>query len=198
MLEWFGSLAQTVIAIGYIGTFFALFVEGLGLPFPGDAVMAFYGFAVAEGRFNLWGVIAISVLGYVCGTSICYVISRKYGPKLLNRFQFLSHGNMMRTTSMIDRFGPLLLIPGRFLPGVRTFSSYAAGMYRMEIRAFLTYTVIGVALWCSAWVMLGFWFGENMKVIMQSVQSWLGYFTLGTITLATIYWLIRKRRRVLR
>ncbi|MCL6548794.1 MAG: DedA family protein [Alicyclobacillus sp.] len=198
MLEWFAGLARALFDLGYPGVFAALVVEVLGLPFPGDAVMALYGFAAAEGRLQLVPVIACSVAGYLCGSLLSYSLSRRWGPwveRRLARAVLLSPRSMTRTTLLIDRYGAVLLIPGRFLPGVRSVSSYVAGLMQMEARPFVAYTVIGASLWCSAWVCLGFWLGENVHLVMVHIRSGLAYLTAAAALAAAGVWLYLRKAR---
>ncbi|MBX5436493.1 MAG: DedA family protein [Alicyclobacillaceae bacterium] len=197
MLEWFGALARALFDLGYPGVFAALVIEGLGLPFPGDAVMALYGFAAAEGRLHLLPVVLCSIAGYVCGALISYAVSRTYGPWVQERlftFAMLNRRSMMRTTRLIDRYGAVLLIPGRFLPGVRSVSSYVAGLSQMDLRPFVLYTVIGASLWCSAWVGLGYWLGENAQWVMIHIRSALTWLTGAAALAAAVIWWFRRRQ----
>ena len=196
MLEWFGSLAETVFALGYPGIVLALIIEGLGLPFPGDAVMAFYGFAAAQGRFNLPGVIVFSLTGYLIGAVVSYAVSHKLGSRWMTgarRPSVLKPDTMDRTIHFLDKYGPWFLITGRFLPGVRTVSSYVAGLIRMDFGVFLLYTGIGSVFWCAFWVLIGYWFGENVKFVITHVQSSITYFTAAAFLAGGLWWLIRRR-----
>lgn len=197
MLHSFGQWADVVYTWGYIGIFVALIIEGLGLPFPGDAVMAFYGVAAAKEKFHVFPLITSSIIGYLIGALICYFLSYRFGSTLLERASFTSWFNqrsMTRTSTMLSRYGPVLLIPGRFLPGVRSVSSYVAGAVKMEFAPFLLYTLIGVIGWCSMWVLIGYWFGENLHAILQVAQSSLAYITGGCVSVIAVVWVYRRRR----
>ncbi|MCL6454100.1 MAG: DedA family protein [Alicyclobacillus sp.] len=197
MLDWFGHLAEAVYAWGYTGIFAALIIEGLGLPFPGDAVMAFYGVAAASGQFHPIPLIAASVFGYMTAAVAAYVVSRRYGANWLDRLanaRWFSARSMSRTSGLLSRYGPLLLIPGRFLPGVRSASSYVAGALRMEFGRFLVYTTVGVVAWCSLWVMVGYWCGEYLDGIFHTLQSSLTYVTGAALVVAVVVWAVRRTR----
>lgn len=196
-LTTFHSISSSIVALGYVGIWIALLIEGLGLPFPGDAFLAFYGFSAAKGKMNLTGVIFISVLGYLFGTSLAYIASHNWGMNLtrkLNQWGILQNEHMERTVEFIEKYGAILLVPGRFLPGIRSLSSYAAGLCRMDFRWFLLYTGIGACLWCSLWILCGYWLGENLKYIMQSVQSTILYISGGIALLLIAYWSFRRLR----
>ncbi|WP_081411909.1 DedA family protein [Alicyclobacillus herbarius] len=196
LLASLSQLVEGIFRIGYPGIVIALIIEGLGLPFPGDAVMAFYGFAAAKGNFRLDGVIVCSLIGYLFGCTIAYLVSRRIGRDAIDRLanlRWFNSRSLLRTSRLIDRYGPLLLIPGRFLPGVRSVSPYVAGIAGMELEPFLIYTGIGAALWCSAWVCVGFWFGEHLDWILHVAQSSLAYLTGAVLVIGIAYWLWRRR-----
>ncbi|MDQ0190065.1 DedA family protein [Alicyclobacillus cycloheptanicus] len=195
MWNLFGALARDIFALGYPGIALALIIEGLGLPFPGDAVMVLYGYAAAEGHFALPGVILCSIAGYLMGTSVAYWTSYYYGPelgRLVDRLPVFNKRSMMRTTRLIDKYGAFLLIPGRFVPGIRSVTSYVAGFSRMDLRLFLLYTGISACLWCSTWVAAGYWFGENATLMMHTLQSYFAYIVGIGALVGLIWWLARR------
>ena len=100
---------------------------------------------------------------------------------------------MNRTTALMERFGPWLLIPGRFLPGVRSVSSYVAGLGEMEFRSFLVYTMVGAILWCGTWVSVGYWFGEHLDTILHMAQSTLTWVTGAGIACLLLIWIWRRQ-----
>ncbi|WP_054967944.1 DedA family protein [Alicyclobacillus ferrooxydans] len=198
MLDWFGHGAEAVLSLGYLGTYLALVVEGLGLPFPGDAVMVLYGLAAANGKFQPGALILISVAGYLTGAVISYALSRYFGSVWLDRWRpsrMMNLRSFERTTSLLNKYGPMLLVPGRFLPGVRSVSSYVAGAVRMEFSPFFLYTGIGVIAWCAIWVLLGFWFGEHITAVMHTIQSYLLYITGGLFAIGGTVWVVRRKLR---
>ena len=196
VLSWFNSLGHIIVSLGYPGILIALIIEGLGLPFPGDAFLVFYGFYASQGKLNLIGVLVIGISGYLVGSTIAFILSQSWGHTLVTRlegFGIINRASMTRTTNLIDKYGAILLIPGRFLPGIRSISSYAAGICRMDFYPFLIYTTISACMWCSLWVFLGYWFGENVKLVLHTVQSSLLYITLGVVIVGASVWFIRRK-----
>jgi membrane protein DedA with SNARE-associated domain len=198
---WFGGAAQSLLYFGYLGVLVALFIEGLGLPFPGDAFLVFYGFgctiyASHQGNLHFLPMLCFSILGYTLGTTVAYLVARCYGTRLfatLSQKAWFPWSRMEKTLALMNKYGSWLLIPGRFLPGIRTFSSYAAGLSRMPFRNFLLYTLVSAVLWCSFWAGLGYWFGENIREVFQTLQTYLFYVSLGVAVCGLIVLLIRKR-----
>lgn len=196
MLKWFAELTEFVFSLGYPGVLIALIIEGLGLPFPGDIVMAFYGFAAANGQFHVLGILVVSVIGYTIGALMGYLVSKRFGATwFLQRssLPFFSNVQVERTLQRIERHGPWMLVVGRFLPGFRAVSSYVAGFSKMDFQPFVIYTGIGAAIWCALWVFVGFWFGEDLMSIAGHVQRSAMFAAAGVILIAAIIWFARRK-----
>ncbi len=196
ILDLLGAIAQALLSLGYPGILIATIIEGIGIPFPGDAFLVFYGFAAAEEKMSFGAVWIISIAGYLIGTTIVYLLSRHLGDKLLlylGKFSMMNQRNVRHATGMMNRYSLWILAPGRLLPGVRAIGSYAAGISHIDLSRFLIYTSIGAAMWSLLWISLGYWFGENMNFIIHTVQTSFVYITLGLLAIALGFWLIRRR-----
>ena len=195
MLKWFSQLTSVVFSLGYPGVVVALIIEGLGLPFPGDAVMAFYGFAAANGQFHVLGILIFSIIGYIIGSLMGYFASKQFGTTWAARsynLPFISQSQIERTVQLIDKHGPWMLVVGRFLPGFRAVSPYVACFSRMDFEPFVVYTGIGAAIWCALWVFIGYWFGENLGAITHHLQRSAMIAALGIILIGAAVWIARK------
>lgn len=202
LLAWFADLAKAVFSLGYPGMVIALFIEGSGMPFPGDAAMALYGFAAAKSQFSWLLVYVFCILGYMIGAVAAYAASRVIAVSVrgriadyrVARFAGFSTRSLDRTTRLMDKYGPWMLIVGRFLPGVRSVCSYVAGLSRMRFGPFLLYTLIGSTIWCSAWITLGYVLEDNVKVVLETVRGSFVYVTIGLALAAMVYAFYRGRR----
>lgn len=192
---WVHNISSTILTLGYPGVFVAMVFEGLGLPFPGDAFLTFYGYAISQNHMNGIAVLCISTLGYFAGVSIVYWLVRRFGKLLLDplyRLHIVSETRMESTSQLMHQYGALILIPGKFLPGIRSLSTYAAAIGKMPYSLFAFYTLIGSILWCGMWIGLGFWFGENMHTLMRHVQTTLMWFTIALVLTALLVWFMRR------
>ncbi|MDP9729657.1 MULTISPECIES: DedA family protein [Alicyclobacillus] len=168
------NIIQFLVDLGYPGIWFALFIEGLGVPFPGDAFLLFYGFSASMGRIHLGGVLLAATLGYLCGTSLAFYAASSMESRFLQammRTGIVKKPHLDRAAHLIDRHSIWLLIPGRFVPGIRALSSYAAGLSRMAFTRFVLYTSIGSALWCSIITLGGYFFGESVRTLLQTARG---------------------------
>lgn len=194
---WFEHISATILGVGYPGVFVSMVIEGLGIPFPGDAFLTFYGYTVAQGQLNGLAVLSMSTLGYFCGVSIVFLLIKRFGQMILQpmyKLTIIAESRMNQTSDLMSRFSALVLIPGRLLPGIRTLSTYAAALARMPYSTFSFYTIIGSFLWCGVWIGLGYWFGENMHILLQHARTTLFGLSIGIISFALITWMMRRRQ----
>ena len=135
---------------------------------PGDSLLFATGTFAAIGSLNVnW--IAVSLgLAAVAGDSTNYWIGRFTGPKVFSREKsyLFNKEYLLKTQKFYDRYGRKTIILCRFVPIVRTFAPFVAGIGRMPYRIFLSYSIIGTILWISFFVFGGYFFG-NIPVVKQ-------------------------------
>ncbi|MGD8188677.1 DedA family protein [Brevibacillus ginsengisoli] len=187
------TIVLTTSQLGYLGVFLTLVIEGAGLPFPGDGVLAFYGFLASDHRFTLTHVIFFATLGSGVGSIIAYLFGKIYGLPLLykyGKFLFISERSIQITTNFSKRYGALVLLLGRMLPGVRTLSSYVAGLGNLSWPAFLLYSFAGFLLFCTFWISVGYVLGENWNTFVEIIKDYLVRILLGVILLGgcLLFW----------
>ncbi|SIT05591.1 DedA family protein [Alicyclobacillus vulcanalis] len=190
------SINAGLLLLGYPGTYAAMVMEGLGLPFPGDVFLAFYGYAISLGTMRAPTVFSLSALGYFTGVTIVFLLTRRFQTLFLNplyRLHLLNETRLKHTGGLMDRYAWLVLVPGRFLPGIRSLSTYAAALSDMPYATFALYSIVGSMVWCGAWLAFGYWFGENMDEMMKHVQAGLSWITVGIALCAILYWVWRQR-----
>lgn len=194
-----GGWAQAVISLGALGVMVAMVVEGLGLPFPGDAVLVLFGFGAARGDHSAISLVAAAVAGYVVGSVISWRIGGTAAASArgaaVRRWLLISDRQWERAQAWLRRHDAWLLIPGRFLPGVRSVSGYAAGAAGMPLDRFLLCTVMGAVLWCGTWVAVGLWFGEHAHEVLHALRSALTWVAVAAALILGLLWYRRRRVR---
>jgi membrane-associated protein len=146
---------------------------GLGLVSPGEAVLAVAGAAASVGTLQLAVLLAVVYAFGMAGDSISYAIGRRTGPRVQHgvarRFG-ITQARVDRVESMYARRGGWVMIAGRFVGPVRVFAPFVAGTSRMRYTKFLRFDAVGIALWGSAYVLIGYAFAGSL----QSATSVLG------------------------
>jgi membrane-associated protein len=180
---------RLIEAVGLLGIFAIVFAESgllIGFFLPGDSLLFTAGFlasapdSVSESLHLpllplLLGVFAAAVIGDQVG----YVIGLRVGPALFRRpeSRFFKRENVDRAQEFFDRYGAKTIVLARFVPIVRTFTPMVAGVSRMNYRTFVTFNIIGGALWTLVVTLLGYFLGQvdaveqNLEVAILAVVA---------------------------
>jgi membrane-associated protein len=161
----------------YVLLFLIIFFETgfVIFPFlPGDSLLFVCGAAAASGIMDLWWVIIAIVLGAVIGDTVNYWIGNFLGLHVfLERFPTLVKQEYIdRTNVFYEKYGGFTIFIARFVPVVRTFAPFLAGIGSMHYKRFLFYNVLGAVSWTLLVVLGGYYFGtfsivkENMNVLI--------------------------------
>lgn len=180
---------KLISALGYPGLFLGLFVEFLGIAFPGEIVLAFTGFLVWNGHLKLFPALFSAVSGALSGTIIAYYLGRRFGRPFLEKFGrylFIRKKTITRAERWFTQHAYLVLLLGRFIPGIRPLSAYTAGISQMKFGVFLPLSLSGTTIWCFTFIMLGNKLGQNwgqaVKILKQYDLFLIFIFTAVIIT----------------
>jgi membrane-associated protein len=153
--------------------FFAIIFAETGLvvtPFlPGDSLLFVVGAFSAIGSLDLLWLFFILVSAAIIGDSVNYSIGKVFGEKLLARgdHRFFKREHVERTHQFYEKYGGKTIIIARFVPVIRTFAPFVAGIGKMSYAKFFIYNVTGALLWVSIFVFGGYFFG-NMPLIRNN------------------------------
>ena len=160
-------LSQVVAEYGtwtYLLLFGIIFCEtGLVVtPFlPGDSLLFTAGALAAATSLNLWAVLGLLSFAAILGDNVNYWIGRAVGPKVFTQgHRLLNPEHLERTHRFYEKYGGKTVIMARFVPIVRTFSPFVAGVGSMTYARFLAYDVFGGVLWISVCALSGYFFGN--------------------------------------
>jgi len=159
------SIVNEYSAMTYVLLFLVIFLEtGIVVtPFlPGDSLIFAAGALAATGSFNIWVLFIIILIAAVLGDTINYHIGKHIGPKIFRReSSLLFHKEyLVRAQTFYKKYGKKTIILARFVPVIRTFAPFVAGIGTMSYGVFLTYNFIGGLLWCILFIFGGFLFGN--------------------------------------
>jgi len=183
---------------GYAGVFVLSFISSMGLP-VGSEVAIIYGGVLASGQvpgegapLNLAVVILVAIAAEVLGSVAGYAIGRYGGRTLVDKvgkYVLLTHKDLDRAEAWFGRRGEPFVLFGRFIPLLRSFVSFAAGLGEMAPVKFIIYTVIGCAVWCTALVSLGYSLGSTYNHVLKGF-SYAGYVlaVLAVLAVAFLFW----------
>lgn len=149
----------------YVILFFIIFIETgvVVTPFlPGDSLLFAAGALAATGSFHLGILFLIVFVAAVLGDTVNYHAGKFIGPKVFTRqSSFLFRKEYLtRAQDFYEKHGKTTIIIARFIPIIRTFAPFVAGIGKMKYIVFLSYNFIGGLLWCALFVFGGFLFGN--------------------------------------
>jgi membrane-associated protein len=161
--EWAGVLGPWL----YLVLFLIVFCEtGLVVtPFlPGDSLLFAVGaLASIEGSpISLPMIAALLIIAAITGDAVNYAIGNYLGPMVFSsdRARLLNRRHLQRTHEFYERHGGKTIILARFVPIIRTFAPFVAGIGKMSYRYFAVYNVTGALLWVLSFLLAGYWFGQ--------------------------------------
>ncbi len=189
---------------GYLAVFALSFISSMGLP-VGAEVAIIYGGVLASGQIpnephhlSLWAVIVVAVAGEVLGSLAGYSIGYFGGRPLVDRvgrYVLLSHRDLDRAEAWFARRGEPFVLFGRFIPLLRSFVSFAAGLGEMALGLFVIFTVIGCAIWCTALASLGYSLGSTYNHVLKAF-SYAGFAAAAVAVLAVLLVFLHRLRVV--
>jgi membrane-associated protein len=145
--------------------FAVIFVETgvVVMPFlPGDSLLFLVGGLSATGALDITMGLAVMFAAAVLGNQTNYTIGRWIGPRVFHweNSRWFNKQGFDRSHAFFEKYGGVALIAGRFMPFVRTFAPFVAGVTRMTRRRFTLFDVTGAALWIGSVTLLGFGIGN--------------------------------------
>ena len=172
-IEYFGVWAYLIL-------FVIVFCEtGLVVTpiLPGDSLLFGVGAVAAMGVLRLELLLITLIVAAVSGDAVNYMVGRFVGPRIFHQEQgrFLRKDYLEKTRLFYERHGGKTIIIARFVPIIRTFAPFVAGIGRMRYLRFASYNVIGAVIWVFLFVMAGYYFGnfpavkENFTLVILAI-----------------------------
>jgi len=199
-IEW---LLNGLLQLGYPGIIALMAMESSVLPVPAELVMPPAGYWVAKGEMNAVAAVASGVLGSVIGSIASYFLARWLGRGLVRRFGkyvLISERSLERSERYFAAHGEISVLLGRMLPVVRHLISIPAGLARMSLPAFVSYTGVGALLWCSILTWIGYFLGQHEGVLRDSeVRRYVSralLIVLPVLALVVGIYMLCQRRRM--
>ncbi len=182
-------LAKIIYIFGYwtyLILFLIIFVEtGLVImPFlPGDSLLFAIGTLSANNFLNIWIVYFVVLVAAILGDTVNYWIGSRLGPKVFYKEDslFFNKAYLEKTKLFYEKHGSKTIIIARFLPIIRTFAPFVAGVGSMHYRTFLIYNIVGAFIWVTSLLFLGYFFGT-----LTFVKNNFEYVIIGIIILSIL------------
>jgi len=138
---------------------------------PGDSLLFVVGAFAATGSLNIFTAFIVLGLAAVIGDSLNYSIGKAIGPKVFkyNDSFFFKKKHLEQTHQFYEKYGAKTIVLARFVPIIRTFAPFVAGIGSMNYAKFLSYNIIGGVAWVAICIFAGFWFG-NIPIVKKNFE----------------------------
>ena len=195
------QLLTTVLTgwLGYGLLFGVVFAEtGLltGFFLPGDSFLFTVGVVAGAARLNIFVVLPLLMAAAIVGDSTGYFLGRRTGPHIFSRpnSRLFRREHLLRSKAFYERYGGKTIVYAKFVPIIRTFAPFLAGVAEMNYFRFLAFSVAGVVAWIFSITMLGRTLGGIPLVRQHFDKAILLIIALSLLPVLTEFWKARRKR----
>jgi len=172
-------IEQIISSMGYVGLYLVMFLENVFPPIPSEVVLPMAGSLSLTGRFSIFWITAIGMLGSLTGAFLFYGLGKWLGePRVrtiiekYGRYALLSTSDLDRSLEWFDKYDDWVIFFSRMVPIVRSLISIPAGIAKMDITKFSFFTILGTALWSFLLALGGRLLGEQWPLIAEFINTY--------------------------
>ncbi|MBS3168581.1 DedA family protein [Candidatus Woesearchaeota archaeon] len=193
--QYLNVLIQNYGNLVYIFLFMIIFMETgfVVTPFlPGDSLLFVAGALAATGSLNVYIIFLLLSIAAILGDTVNYALGKYFGEKVFSRF--IKKDHLEKTKLFFNKYGKKTIILARFIPIIRTFAPFVAGIGKMNYFTFLSYNIIGGIVWVGIFIFAGFFFG-NVPIIKENLSIIIILIIIVSIIPAVIEYFKIKRSK---
>ena len=162
---------------------------------PGDSLLFVGGAVAGAGDMNIVALMATLIVAALCGDNVNYWVGRWLGPKVFHyeKSRFFNPAHLQRAHAFYEKHGGKTIILARFVPIVRTYVPFVAGVGAMPYLRYLMFCIAGALIWVVSLTLLGYWFG-NQPIVRNNLTAVILLIVALSVSPGVIAWL-RSRTR---
>jgi membrane-associated protein len=166
---------------------------------PGDSLLFVAGAVAAVGDMNIFAVVATLIGAALCGDNVNYWVGRLVGPRVFTtRSRWLNARHLQRAHDFYERHGGKTIILARFVPIVRTYAPFVAGIGAMPYLRYLAFCVAGAVIWVGSLCTVGYFFG-NLPIVKNNLTVVILVIVFLSISPGLVAWArVKLQARALR
>ncbi len=181
------TLTALIASYGYYALFVGTFLEG-------ETVLIAAGFAAHRGLLNLSWVIAIAFIASTLGDQLAFLLGRRHGERLMQRFPILRRKAPI-VQAMLDRYHVPLILGVRFLYGMRIAGPFVIGMSNIPFLVFASLNMAGALIWALVVASAGYYFGMALEMWFSDLQQFEETVLVIILVVGAGIWIWRRMRR---
>ncbi|HEY9825692.1 MAG TPA: VTT domain-containing protein [Stenomitos sp.] len=196
------DLQHLIRSVGYLGVWAIIFAESgllVGFFLPGDSLLFVAGFLAStpNSPFQIGILIVGCFIAAVAGDNVGYSTGHRFGKRLFRREEslFFHKSNLNKAQKFYEQHGKKTIILARFLPVVRTFAPIIAGIGSMNYRVFLTYNLVGGAIWTVGLTLMGYFLGRMIDPKIMEKYLILVVLAIVVVSLLPSAWHLYQDRK---
>jgi membrane protein DedA with SNARE-associated domain len=181
------ALNQLVIdfvsSSGYLGLFFAMFIEGIITPIPSEAIVPFAGYLASTGQLSIILVVLAATIGATCGSTVSYCLARWVGRPFvlrIGKYIGINENTIGKADRWFEKHGTRGALFGPMFPGIRSIIAYPAGLTKMSLKKYVPYFFMGSLVWNSTLTIAGYYLGDGW------IEFWKSTANFDVIVLAVL------------
>lgn len=186
-----------IFKYGLIAIFLVITIEYACFPISSEIVLPFSGAAASVSGVSFFTTILVSVIAALIGTSACYMVGRIGGKTIIQKITNKYPNSSKGINSSIEKFnksGQFAVLFGRLIPLIRTYIAFIAGAFGLSYPSFIISSAIGITLWNTLLIGLGYYLRENWYVVSQYYVSYKKVI-LPLILLLILYIIVKLRSK---
>jgi membrane-associated protein len=180
----------------YLILFLVIFAETgfVVTPFlPGDSLLFAVGAIAANGVLRIEWIVVVLLAAAILGDSVNYAIGHFIGPRVFtDKVRFLKKEHLEKTQAFYEKHGGKTIILARFIPIIRTFAPFVAGIGAMSYPRFILFNVVGAMLWVPLFSLAGYFFG-NLPFVQENFE-YVILVIIGLSVLPAVWEYFKERR----
>lgn len=193
----FEILAKSLIEqYGLISIFLIVMLEYANFPLPSEVVLPFIGIMVSKGNIDFGLALTISIIGDIVGSTINYLLGLYFGKPILKYMMKKypkTRYSIKSSMWWMNKYGKISVMLARVIPVARTIISIPAGINKMNINIFVLYSTIGISLWNTILIFLGYILGDNLSNIAYLIKNYS--LIVGIVLVSVIVIIYSKKRK---
>jgi len=194
--ELLNAMSPVLDHYGYLALVISIFLEGIGIPMPGQSLMIAASILAASGSMNLSMVMLVSWLACFIGNTCGYLLGYHF-EGWLDKKGYISGTKMQKLQSAIQRYGPACLVISRFIEGMKQFMPLACGIAKMPKREFLFGNALASTIWVAVFSLLSnFAFAHLPQLSTFYTEYRLGVWLIAaSLFIGLILVMLRRRKK---